>query len=100
MTTEPADLSSDRPSTDPTKDLYGHAPFARTLAKAIASYRSSDGIVLSLYGPWGSGKSIVLAYVEHELAQVMGGELQPISKQCRSPTPARFEDLCLWKEEP
>jgi predicted KAP-like P-loop ATPase len=62
-----ATLSSDRPSTDPTQDLFGHAPFAKTLAKAIRDYRGSDGIVLALYGPWGSGKSTVLAYVQHEL---------------------------------
>ena len=60
-------LSSDRPSTDPAQDLFGHAPFAKTLAKAIRDYSSGDGIVLALYGPWGSGKSTVLAYVQHEL---------------------------------
>lgn len=65
--TEYAALSSDRPSSDPAQDLFGHAPFARTLAKAIRNYRGSDGIVLALYGPWGSGKSTVLAYVQHEL---------------------------------
>lgn len=64
-----AELSSDRPSTNPAQDLFGHAPFARTLTKAISGYRSSDGIVLALYGPWGSGKSTVLAYVEHEFEQ-------------------------------
>ena len=67
--TELTTLSADRPLTDPTKDLFGHAPFARTLAKAIRSYRSSDGIVLSLHGPWGAGKSTVLAYVQYELEQ-------------------------------
>ena len=67
MTDTPTSLSADRPSTDPAQDLFGHAPFARTLAKAIQQYRASDGIVLALYGPWGSGKSTVLAYVEHEL---------------------------------
>jgi len=70
-------LSSDKPSTDPSQDLFGHAPFARTLAKAIAGYRSADGIVLSLYGPWGSGKSTVLAFVEHELGQ-MDEQLRPV----------------------
>lgn len=65
--TAPDALSSDRPSTDPARDLFGHAPFAKTLAKAIRDYRSRDGIVLALYGPWGSGKSTVLAYVQHEL---------------------------------
>lgn len=60
-------LSADRPSIDPAKDLYGHAPFAKTFANAIRRYRGSDCIILALYGPWGSGKSTVLAYVEHEL---------------------------------
>lgn len=70
-------LSADRPSTDPKQDLFGQAPFAKTLAKAIRGYRGRDGIVLALYGPWGSGKSTVLAYVEHELEQ--GPELeQPV----------------------
>jgi predicted KAP-like P-loop ATPase len=65
--TNPTALSADRPSTDPAQDLFGHAPFAQTLAKAIRGYRGSDGIVLALYGPWGSGKSTVLAYVQHAL---------------------------------
>ena len=69
MTDSSSSLSADRPSTDPAEDLFGHAPFARTLARAIRGYRGSDGIVLALYGPWGSGKSTVLAYVEHELSQ-------------------------------
>lgn len=67
MTDDPTGLSADRPSTDPAQDLFGHAPFARTLASAIRGYQRSDGIVLALYGPWGSGKSTVLAYVQHEL---------------------------------
>ena len=60
-------LSSDRPSIDPKQDLFGHAPFAEALAKSIHSYPDADGVVLALYGPWGSGKSTVLAYVLHYL---------------------------------
>jgi predicted KAP-like P-loop ATPase len=69
MTESITALSADRPSTDPGQDLFGHAPFARTLATAIRGFQGSDGIVLALYGPWGSGKSTVLAYVQHELEQ-------------------------------
>lgn len=64
---QPSPLSSDRPGTDPANDLFGHASFAKTLAGAISRYQSPDGIVLALYGPWGSGKSTVLAFIEHEL---------------------------------
>ena len=62
-------LSADRPSTDPNDDLFGHAPFAKSLADSICRYPGSDGLVLALYGPWGSGKSTVLGYVSHYLEQ-------------------------------
>lgn len=60
-------LSADRPSVDPKDDLFGHAPFAKSLADSICRYPGSDGLVLALYGPWGSGKSTVLSYVQHYL---------------------------------
>src|SRR5690554_7429653 len=68
-------LSADRPSIDPKDDLFGHAPFASSLADSICRYPGSDGLVLALYGPWGSGKSTVLSYVQHFL------ERRPESEQ-------------------
>ena len=62
-------LSADRPSSNPNHDLFGHAPFAKSLADSICSYPGNDGLVLALYGPWGSGKSTVLNYVGHYLEQ-------------------------------
>lgn len=67
-------LSADRPSTDPKDDLFGHAPFAQSLADSICRYPGSDGLVLALYGPWGSGKSTVLSYVSHYLDQRPEGD--------------------------
>ncbi len=60
-------LSADRPSANPQDDLFGHAPFAENLANSICRYQGNDGLVLALYGPWGSGKSTVLSYVRHYL---------------------------------
>lgn len=62
-------LSADRPSSNPQDDLFGHAPFAESLANSICRYPGNDGLVLALYGPWGSGKSTVLSYVRHFLEQ-------------------------------
>jgi predicted KAP-like P-loop ATPase len=62
-------LSSDRPSTDPKDDLFGHAPFAKSLADSICRHHGGDGMVLALYGSWGSGKSTVLSYVRYFLEQ-------------------------------
>ncbi|WP_165072757.1 P-loop NTPase fold protein [Desulfovibrio sp. ZJ200] len=63
-------LSSDRPQTDPSRDLFGYAPFAQTLTKAICNHRSSDPLVLGLYGAWGSGKSTILKFICHNLKAV------------------------------
>lgn len=60
-------LSADRPSSNPQDDLFGHAPFADSLANSICRFPGNDGLVLALYGPWGSGKSTVLSYVRHFL---------------------------------
>lgn len=70
-------LSADRPSTDPNDDLFGHAPFAKSLANSICRYPGSDGLVLALYGPWGSGKSTVLNYVRHFIEERPEAE-QPV----------------------
>ncbi len=70
-------LSADRPKTDPQDDLFGHAPFAKGLADGICRYPGSDGLVLALYGPWGSGKSTTLNYVSHYLEQQSEGN-QPV----------------------
>lgn len=48
-------LSTDRPSSDPIEDLFGHAPLAESLTNSICRYSGNDGLVLALYGPWGSG---------------------------------------------
>ena len=60
-------LRADSPVSDPKSDLFGHAPFAKNLAESIAGYTGTEGLVLSLYGPWGAGKSTVLSFVVHHL---------------------------------
>lgn len=73
-------LSADRPSSNPQDDLFGHAPFAESLANSICLYPGNDGLVLALYGPWGSGKSTVLSYVRHFLEQRPEAE-QPVIRK-------------------
>ncbi len=60
-------LSPDRPLKNPEQDLLGYASFAEHLAGAIESLGPLDGLVIAIYGPWGSGKSTVLNFVEHFL---------------------------------
>jgi predicted KAP-like P-loop ATPase len=65
-----SNLSADRPKNAPEEDRFNHDPFAKTLAKGIGGIddtTAKDGLVLALYGPWGSGKSTVLNFVCHYL---------------------------------
>ena len=65
-------FSSDNPLIDPANDLLGYVPFSKLLAQSISRICPKQGIVVSINGPWGSGKStilnFVLYYLEHEFA--------------------------------
>jgi len=73
----PALLSSDRPLKDPGDDLLGHAPFAKALATSILRECPPDGLVVGIYGPWGTGKSTALNFLVHYLEQG-DGDAAPI----------------------
>lgn len=60
-------LSSDKPQTDPENDLFNYAPFAKQLAYAIENMTPVDGLVLAVYGDWGTGKSTLMNFVEYHL---------------------------------
>ncbi len=62
-------LSGDRPLSDPNEDLFGHAPFANALAKSIGRECPVEGLVVGLYGAWGSGKSSTLNFLEQRLRE-------------------------------
>lgn len=62
-------ISADSPIRHPKDDALGYAPFADQLAQSISSLSDSDGIVLAIHGPWGSGKSTVLNFVSHYLSR-------------------------------
>ena len=67
-------LSGDRPLDDPSKDRLGYRTFASRLATAIARMTPVDGMVLAVYGPWGSGKSTVLNFITHFLRKLPESE--------------------------
>lgn len=63
-------LSGDRPLSDPNDDRLGYAPFAKHLAKALREMMPVEGFVVSINGPWGSGKTTVLNFIEYYLKDV------------------------------
>lgn len=70
-------LATDEPQTDPESDLLGYAPFARHLADAIVGISSGEGMVIGLYGPWGSGKTTLVNFVRHYL-NAMAEDARPL----------------------
>lgn len=59
-------FNPDQPIKSHKEDILGRVLFARSLGKAIVSYKESDSLVIGLFGAWGSGMtSIVNMAVEH-----------------------------------
>ncbi|MGE4233219.1 MAG: P-loop NTPase fold protein [Bacteriovoracia bacterium] len=70
-------VAPDRPLDDPSQDQFDHAPFSKHLTNCIAEMNASQGMVIGIFGPWGSGKSTVIKFIEHYLANLDGSK-QPI----------------------
>lgn len=59
---------SDSPIKSQAEDEFGRSAYAAHAAKLIVRTHSwSDSVVFSLTGPWGSGKSSMLAMITEEL---------------------------------
>lgn len=61
-------LDPDLPLNDPAQDLMGYAPFSKQLAKSIIEIKPEQGLVMAIYGPWGSGKTTILNFIEHYIS--------------------------------
>jgi predicted KAP-like P-loop ATPase len=61
-------LSSDRPIESADEDQLGFQPFAASLAKGVRGMVPSDGLVVALHAPWGSGKTSALNLIARHLA--------------------------------
>lgn len=62
-------LSADRALTDPADDRLAYAPFAKQLARSVLRGCPADGLVVAVYGEWGTGKTTALNFISHYLEQ-------------------------------
>lgn len=67
-------IKSDAPIKTKKDDLLGRTKFSEYLGKALLEWKSEDGIVIGLYGKWGSGKSsainLAIEYIENETKKI------------------------------
>lgn len=59
--------STDKPITSEKEDVLGRRDFSKRLGRLIYNYQGEDGLVLGLYGEWGSGKTSVINMVEEAI---------------------------------
>ena len=59
--------STDKPITSEKEDVLGRKDFSKRLGRLIYNYQGEDGLVLGLYGEWGSGKTSVINMVEEAI---------------------------------
>jgi Ni2+-binding GTPase involved in maturation of urease and hydrogenase len=58
---------SDAARTNSKDDRFRRAPFAKRIAETLSSLPDENSIAIGIYGPWGDGKTTVLAFIEEEL---------------------------------
>lgn len=62
--------SADKPIESSEQDLLGRTTFSKQLGEAIYKYDGKDGLVIGVFGKWGSGKTSVLNMVVKEINQL------------------------------
>lgn len=62
-------IPADNPIRTREQDRLGRAPLAGTLATEIRSLDASEGCVVGILGPWGSGKTSLVHLVREELSE-------------------------------
>lgn len=61
--------AGDNPIEQPADDLLGRGSVARVVAEEIRSVDASNGYVIAVMGPWGSGKTSLINLARNELAK-------------------------------
>ena len=61
---------TDNPIEKQEEDLLGRATFSNQLGKGIYEYTGKSGLVIGLFGEWGTGKTSVVNMAENEIKRL------------------------------
>lgn len=67
---------ADKPIEKSDEDLLGRSDFAKQFGKSISEYDSEDGLVIGLYGKWGSGKTSIINMAISEIPVVEAQKIE------------------------
>lgn len=71
--------STDKPIYKEEQDLLGRSYFSNQLGKAIYEYNGKDGLVIGLFGKWGTGKTSAINMALSEINKLAKkGEHKPV----------------------
>ena len=62
-------VPNDNPIDNPSADVLGRAEVAESFAQHVLALDATEGAVVGLFGPWGSGKTSFLNLAKHRLRQ-------------------------------
>lgn len=62
--------NSDKPIESSEQDLLGRTTFSKQLGEAIYKYDGKDGLVIGVFGKWGTGKTSILNMVVKQINQL------------------------------
>lgn len=60
----------DRAIKNIQQDRLGRSSFSKRLGQAIYGYTGAEGLVIGLYGKWGTGKTSVINMAMQELKEI------------------------------
>ena len=95
----------DKPIDSPDEDKFGFNALAETIAGSISKMTRPEGTVITINGPWGSGKSSLINLIRHHLCDtIQERELKIVDFKCwwfrgeEALTIAFFRELCSGME--
>jgi predicted KAP-like P-loop ATPase len=63
------DFHADKPVSIESEDRFQRYNFACRIAKTIVQKKSTEGIIIGIYGAWGEGKTTVINFIDSELSK-------------------------------
>lgn len=62
--------STDKPIKNESEDLLGRSNFSKQLAKTIYDYKENEGLVIGIFGKWGTGKTSIINMSIEEIGKL------------------------------